>query len=98
MKRGRLETAAEIIIEAVKSPHAAPTRVMARADVQYGFLYSMLNAGLLEAVKTGRRTRRLTVTPKGREFIQHYKICDSLFPETYLSTLGKPIGPGSIGG
>jgi len=52
VKRGRLENAAEIIMEAIKSPHAAPTRIMARADVKYRFLSCMLEAGLVEAVKT----------------------------------------------
>jgi len=93
LKRGRLENAAEIIMEAVKSPRSAPTKIMARAGVQYAFLYCMLNAGLVEAVKTGKRRRRLMVTPKGREFIQHYKICDSLFPETYLSVLTESQMP-----
>jgi predicted transcriptional regulator len=89
MKRGRLESAAEIIEETAKSPYAARTRILGRAGIQYGFLRCMLNAGLLETVKTGRRTRRLTVTSKGRELLQHYKTCDSLFPEAYLETLKR---------
>jgi len=87
VKRGRLESAAEIIEETAKSPYAAPTRIMVRADVQYQFLSCMLNAGLVEAVKTGKRRRRLTVTPKGREFMEHFTVCDRLFPEACLSML-----------
>jgi predicted transcriptional regulator len=91
MKRGRIENAAEVLIEALAKPGRAPTRIMAATGVQYYFLECMLRAGLVEAVKTGRRRRKLVVTQKGREFLAAYKICDQLFPESCCSCK-KPYG------
>jgi predicted transcriptional regulator len=81
LKRGRFEVAYEILKKAAASPKWAPTRVLAVVGVGYVFLSFMVNAGLVEAVKIGRRRRRLMVTPKGREFMLHFKVCQKLFPE-----------------
>ena len=81
MKRGRLETAAAVLLEVKANPLLAPSRITARAGLPYGVLRAIVAAGLVEFVELKGRKRRLQVTPEGEEFLQHFKICDQLFPE-----------------
>jgi len=80
MKRGRLDVAAEILRETVRNPNLAPTRIMARTGVSYQFLKPLVSEGLLEFENLRKKRRRLRVTEKGRFFLQHYKVCEELFP------------------
>jgi len=81
MKRGRLDIAAEILRETIRNPNLAPTRVMARTGVSYQFLNPLISRGLVEIVNvTKKKGRRLRITEKGRQFLQHYKTLEELFP------------------
>ena len=81
MKRGRLDVAAEILRETVRNPNLAPTRIMARTGVSYQMLNPLLSRGLLEVANiTKKKGRRLRITEKGRFFLEHYKVCEQIFP------------------
>ena len=84
MKRGRLETAAAVLLEVKANPRLAPTRIISRAGLQYSVLKAIVAAGLVEFVQFKGRKRRLQVTPEGEEFLRHFRVCDELFPEDYL--------------
>lgn len=81
MKRGRLDVAAEVLRETIRNPNLAPTRIMARTGVSYQMLNPLISRGLLEVVNiTKKKGRRLRITERGRLFLEHYKICEELFP------------------
>jgi len=54
--------------------------VLARTGVSYQFLNPLLSRGLLEVVNITKKGRRLRTTEKGRFFLEHYKICERIFP------------------
>jgi predicted transcriptional regulator len=82
MQRGLYDITAEILGEVIRSPNLAPTRLMSRTSVSYIMLTPLLSAGLVKAEFTSKRRRKLTVTEKGREFLQHYKALTEIFPRT----------------
>jgi predicted transcriptional regulator len=81
MKRGAKDIAAEILEQTISTPYHAPTRIIARVGVSYGFLKVLLSNKLVEAQPLGKRRKRLIVTEKGREFLLHYRACDKLLPQ-----------------
>lgn len=80
MKRGRFSCAADVLRDAVRHPYRAPTRIMASSGVAYDFLRWLTGAGLVEIVVLKRRRGRLSITDKGRLFLQYYRALEKLFP------------------
>jgi predicted transcriptional regulator len=81
LKRGSKDAAAEILEEAVRSPNLAVTRVVARTSVNYQFLKVMAKNELVQIENASKRRKKLIITDKGRQFLQHYRICNTLFPQ-----------------
>jgi predicted transcriptional regulator len=80
VRRGTKDIAAAVLEEVVKGPNLAPGRIFARAGTNYEFRKVILNNGLVEYQKTGKRNTRMRVTEKGRTFLQHYRVCNELLP------------------
>ena len=82
MRRGLYDITGEILEEAVRSPNLAPTRLMARTGASYIMLEPLLSAGIVKLEPVSKRRKKLAVTEKGREFLQHYKALTQIFPKT----------------
>ena len=80
MKRGPKDAAAEVLEQVISNPKLAPSKVMARTTRSYDFLKVLVGNSLVEVQKTGKRKGKLVITDKGREFLQHYRVCNTLFP------------------
>ena len=52
----------------------------ALAGTNYEFRKIVLDNGLVECEKTGKRSTRMRVTEKGRMFLTHYRVCNELLP------------------
>jgi predicted transcriptional regulator len=81
LKRGAKDAAAEILEEAVRSPRLAVTRIVARTSVNYQFLKVIVKNQLVQIENAGKRRKKLVITDKGRIFLQHYRVCNMLFPQ-----------------
>jgi len=81
LKRGSKDAAAEILEEVVKSPNLAVTRIVARTSVNYQFLKVIAENELVQIENASKRRKKLIITDKGRQFLQHYRICNRLFPQ-----------------
>jgi predicted transcriptional regulator len=81
LKRGSKDAAAEILEEAVRSPNLAVTRIVARTSVNYQFLKVIAKNQLVQIENASKRRKKLIITDKGRQFLQHYRICNTLFPQ-----------------
>jgi predicted transcriptional regulator len=81
LKRGSKDAAAEILEELVRSPNLAVTRVVARTSVNYQFLKVIAKNELVQIENASKRLKKLIVTDKGRQFLQHYRVCNMLFPQ-----------------
>jgi predicted transcriptional regulator len=64
----------------VKSPNVAPSRVFARAGINYFFAKTLVENDLIKSEKTGKRHTKISITEKGRTFLTHYRVCDALLP------------------
>jgi len=80
MKRGPKDVAAEVLEQVLASPTTAPTRIMARTSASYVFLKLLTANGLVELKQLTKKRKTLQITDKGREFLQHYRVCEKLFP------------------
>jgi predicted transcriptional regulator len=78
VKRGPKDAAADVLEEVICNPKLAATRVVARAGVAYRFLTILSRNDLISFEKSGKRQRRLVLTDKGRQFLQHYRVCNEL--------------------
>lgn len=78
MPRSIKDMGAAVLEQVLKTPGRAPTRIAALARVNYQFLYSLLDAELVTIVGRGQFNRRLNVTEKGREFLEHYRVLEQL--------------------
>jgi predicted transcriptional regulator len=74
------DIAADVLEEVIKGPNLAPGRIFARAGTNYEFRRIILDNGLVECEKTGKRNTRMRITEKGRTFLQHYRLCKDLLP------------------
>jgi predicted transcriptional regulator len=81
LKRGSKDAAAEILEEAVRSPNLAVTRVVARTSVNYQFLKVIAKNQLVQIENASKRRKKPIITDKGRQFLQHYRICNTLLPQ-----------------
>jgi predicted transcriptional regulator len=81
LKRGSKDAAAEILEEVVRSPNLAVTRIVARTSVNYQFLKVIAKSQLVQIENASKRRKKLIITDKGRQFLQHYRICNTLFPQ-----------------
>jgi predicted transcriptional regulator len=79
-RRSIKEIAAEVLEETIKAPNLAPTRIFARAGINYSYAEILIDNALIKPEKTGKRHARLSVTEKGRTFLQHYRVCNDLLP------------------
>lgn len=80
MRRDTKEIAAAVLEEVVKGPNLAQGRIFARAGTNYEFRKIILNNGLVQCERTGKKSTRMRVTEKGRMFLTHYRICNELLP------------------
>jgi len=78
--RGKKDQAAAVLEEIVKSPNLAPTRILARAGVNYSQVRKLELMGLFKKEDVKENKSRLSLTEKGRLFLQHYRICNELLP------------------
>ena len=78
--RGKKDQAAAILEEIVKSPNLAPRRIMARAGVNYNQVRKLEPTGLFKKENIKANRTRLSLTEKGRLFLQHYHACNELLP------------------
>jgi len=81
LKRGSKDAAAEILEEVVRSPNLAMTRILSRASVNCQFVKVIAKNQLIQIETIGKRRKKLVITDKGRQFLQHYRICNTLFPQ-----------------
>jgi len=80
MPRNRKDLAAAVLEEIIKAPNIAPSRLSGRVGINYSYVEIFLQNGLMEMQKTGKRHARLSITEKGRTFLQHYRVCNQLLP------------------
>ncbi|MCW4048038.1 MAG: hypothetical protein NWE99_10860 [Candidatus Bathyarchaeota archaeon] len=73
MQRGNLEIIGELLKEITEAPHLAPSRITARAGINYPKLQLLLQAQLATIETKTQKRRRLRLTDKGREYLSHYK-------------------------
>ena len=78
--RSKKDAAAEVLEQIVKSPNVAPSRVFARAGINYFFAKTLVENDLITSEKTGKRHTKVSITEKGRTFLAHYRVCDELLP------------------
>ncbi|MGA2308469.1 MAG: hypothetical protein ABSG57_02825 [Candidatus Bathyarchaeia archaeon] len=78
--RGKKDQAAAILEEIVRSPNLAPTRVLARAGVNYNQVRKLESTGLFKKENIKANRTRPSLTEKGRLFLQHYRACNELLP------------------
>jgi predicted transcriptional regulator len=64
----------------MRPPNHAPTRTTARAGTNSFFLKTLINNDLIKLEKTGKKRNHVSITEKGRTFLQHYRICNELLP------------------
>jgi predicted transcriptional regulator len=81
LRRGSKDAAAEILEELIRSPNLAMTRIVARTSVNYQFLKVIAKNQLVQIENVSKRRKKLIITEKGRQFLQHYRICNTLFPQ-----------------
>jgi predicted transcriptional regulator len=81
LRRGSKDVAAEVLEEVIKSPNFAVTRVFARANVNYQFLNMIIKSELVQLENVGKKRKKLIITEKGRQFLQHYRVCNTLLPQ-----------------
>jgi predicted transcriptional regulator len=81
LRRGSKDAAAEILEELIRSPNLAMTRIVARTSVNYQFLKVIAKNQLVQIENVSKRRKKLIITDKGRQFLQHYRICNTLFPQ-----------------
>ena len=82
MRRGLYDITGEILEEVIRSPNLAPTRLMSRTGASYIMLEPLLSAGIVRLEPVSKRRKKLAVTEKGREFLQHYRALAQIFPRT----------------
>jgi predicted transcriptional regulator len=80
MPRNRKDLAAAVLEEIIKAPNIAPSRLSGRVGINYSYVEIFLQNGLMEMQKTGKRHAQLSITEKGRTFLQHYRVCNQLLP------------------
>jgi predicted transcriptional regulator len=80
MRRGPKDMAGQVLEEILSTRNLAPTRIMARTGAGYIFLKVLIENGLVE-LQHGKKRNILHVTDKGHEFLEHYRICDSILPQ-----------------
>jgi len=78
--RGRKDIAAQVLETVIQKPGIAPTRIFGKIGVSYHFLQAMLENGLINLEAKGRRRFKTSITERGREFLNHYRECNKLFP------------------
>jgi len=78
--RGKKDQAAAILEEIAKSPNLAPTRILAKAGVNYNQVRKLEPVGLFKKENVKANRTRLSLTEKGRLYLQHYRICNELLP------------------
>jgi predicted transcriptional regulator len=81
LKRGSKDAAAEFLEEVVKLPNLAMTRILGKTSVNMQFLKLIAKNELVQIENVGKRRKKLIITDKGRQFLQHYRICNTLFPQ-----------------
>gem|GEM_PF-2226756 len=79
-RRSRKDAAAEVLEQIIKSPNTAPTRVFARAGINYLFAKTLVENDLMKSERIGKRHSKVSITEKGRTFLTHYRICNELLP------------------
>lgn len=79
-RRSKKDVAAEVMEEILKSPNTAPSRVFARAGINYFFAKTLVENDLIRSEKIGKRHTKLSITEKGRAFLAHYRVCNELLP------------------
>jgi predicted transcriptional regulator len=79
-RRSKKDAAAEVLEQIVKSPNVAPSRVFARAGINYFFAKTLVENDLIKSEKTGKRHTKVSITDKGRTFLAHYRVCNELLP------------------
>jgi predicted transcriptional regulator len=72
--------AAEVLEEILRSPKVAPSRVFAKAGINYFFAKTLVENDLIKSEKIGKRHTKVSVTEKGRAFLTHYRVCNELLP------------------
>jgi predicted transcriptional regulator len=78
--RGRKDIAAQVLEVVVQKPDTTPTRIFGKIGVSYRFLQAMLENGLICLEPKGRKRFKASITERGREFLNHYRECNKLFP------------------
>jgi predicted transcriptional regulator len=80
MLRGHKDIAARVLEEIMTAPNHAPSRVMGKAGTNSSFLKTLVNHNLIKLEKIGKKRTHVSITEKGRTFLQHYRICNELLP------------------
>jgi predicted transcriptional regulator len=81
LRRGLKDAAAEVLEEIATSPNLAMTRILGKSSVNLQFLRVIAKYELIQIQSVGKRRKKLVITDKGRQFLQHYRICNTLFPQ-----------------
>jgi predicted transcriptional regulator len=79
MRRGYHGQAAAVLEGVTQNRTRAPSRILASVGINFSFLVNLEAAGLVRRYKMDKYNR-LEVTEKGREFLDAYKICETLLP------------------
>jgi predicted transcriptional regulator len=79
-RRNKKDVAAEALEEILKSANIAPSRIFARAGINYFFAKTLVENDLIKSEKIGKRHTKVSITEKGRTFLAHYRVCNELLP------------------
>jgi len=80
LKRGAKDIAAEILEKILEKPNAASTRITSSVGSNPNFVKFLVQYELVTIIPKGKRTKKLQLTDKGKEFLQHYHACAKIFP------------------
>lgn len=79
-RRSRKDAAAEVLEQIIRSPNLAPTRIFARAGINYFFARTLVENDLIKSERIGKRHTKVSITDKGRTFLTHYRVCNEILP------------------
>jgi predicted transcriptional regulator len=79
-RRSKKDAAAEVLEQIIRAPNIAPTRVFARAGINYFFAKTLVENDLIRSERIGKRHTKVSITDKGRIFLVHYRVCNELLP------------------
>ena len=83
MKRGQLEIIGDFLQKVHEKPNWAPSRILGSLSMEHRRLQSFIDSSFVE-IKGEKPKRRLLLTEKGKQFLEHYQLCKALSSEGYL--------------